>query len=90
MGKTMKRFESMLTSQGRTYIPAAIREKLGLQPGSRVEWYERGDNVIVRRASKYSSQDIHDALFDTPPKRQGADRMDDGIRSRLSEKHARN
>ncbi|MCY4562906.1 MAG: hypothetical protein OXE40_00320 [Gammaproteobacteria bacterium] len=43
----------------------------------------------MRRASKYSSQDIHDALFSTPPKTRDVERMDDGIRSHLREKHAR-
>ena len=81
--------ESKLTSQGQISIPARIRQKLGLGPGSRVEWCERGNEVIVRRASKYSSQDIHDALFDAPPKSRAVEQMDDGIRVHLREKHAR-
>ena len=85
----MMRLESKLTSQGQISIPARIRQKLGLGPGSRVEWCERGEEVIVRRASKYSSQDIHDALFSTPPKARDVDQMDDGIRAHLREKHAR-
>ena len=87
--KTMSRLESKLTSQGQISIPARIRQKLGLGPGSRIQWCERGDEVIVRRASKYSSQDIHDALFNTPPKARTVDQMDEGIRAHLSEKHAR-
>ncbi|MDE2904461.1 MAG: AbrB/MazE/SpoVT family DNA-binding domain-containing protein [Acidobacteriota bacterium] len=48
--------ESKITSQRQVSIPARIRRKLGLTPGSRVEWCERGDEVIVRRASRYSSK----------------------------------
>ena len=60
----LERVGSKITSQGQVSIPAPIRQKLGLAPGSKVEWCVEGDDVIVRRAAKYSSQDIHDALFD--------------------------
>lgn len=54
-----------------------------------MEWRVRGDEVIVRRASKYTSQDIHDALFDAPPDPCTVDDMDKGIRAHLRKKHAR-
>ena len=46
-----------------------------------MEWCERGDEVIVRRASKYSSLDIHEAVFGKPPTRRSVEDMDEGIRS---------
>ena len=85
----MARTESKITSQGQISIPARIRQKLGLVPGSKVEWCEEGDDVIVRRASKYSSQDIHDVLFSVPPHRHSVDEMDEGIAAHLRQKHAR-
>lgn len=81
--------ESRITSQGQVSIPAPIRRKLGLTPGSTVEWRERGDDVIVRRASKYSSLDIHKAAFRTLPARKSIEDMDEGIRSRMRRTHAR-
>ena len=81
--------ESKITSQGRVSIPASIRKKLGLGPGSKVEWRERGDEVLIRRASKYSSQDIHDALFDAPTATHTVEEMDQGIRVHMPNKHAR-
>ena len=84
----MESIESKITSQGQVSIPARIRRKLGLAPGSRVEWCERGEEVILRRASKYSSLDIHEAVFDTPSARRSIEDMDDGIRS-LMQRHAR-
>ena len=81
--------ESRITSQGQVSIPAPIRRKLGLTPGSTVEWRERGDDVIVRRASKYSSLDIHKAAFQTRPARKSIEDMDEGIRSRMRRIHAR-
>ena len=47
----MERVESKITSQGQVSIPAPIRQKLGLTPGSKVEWCVQGDDVIVRRAA---------------------------------------
>lgn len=70
-------------------MPARIRRKLGLSPGSRIEWSERGDDVIVRRAAKYSSLDIHEAVFGEIPVRRSLDDMDEGIRSRMRRNHAR-
>ncbi len=85
----MKSIESKITSQGQVSVPARIRRKLGLTPGSTVEWCERGDEVVVRRASKYSSLDIHEAVFGAPPARRSVEDMDEGIRSHLRRTHAR-
>ena len=85
----MARTESKITSQGQVSIPVRIRHKLGLAPGSKVEWCERGDDVIVRRPSKYTSRDIHAALFATPPGRRSVADMDEGIRASVRAKHAR-
>ena len=85
----MERIKSKITSQGQVSIPAKIRQILGLGPGSKVEWRVRDDRVTVCRASKYTSEDIHDALFDAPPNPRTIDDMDEGIRRHLREKHAR-
>ena len=83
----MARIESKVTSRGRISIPAYIRHKLGLAPGSKVEWYERGDDVIVRRASKYASRDIHAVLFATPPSPRSTTDMGEGIRAHIRAKY---
>ena len=85
----MESIESRITSQGQVSVPARIRRKLGLTPGSIVEWCERGDEVVVRRASKYSSLDIHEAVFSAAPARRSVEDMDEGIRSHLRRTHAR-
>ena len=85
----MERSESKITSQGQVSIPARIRRKLGLTPGSKVEWCERGEEVVVRRASKYSSLDIHKAVFRRPPGRRSIEDMEAGVRSHLRRTHAR-
>ena len=60
-----------------------------MAPGASVEWRVQGDAVIVRRTGRYTSRDIHDALFVTPPARQTVDDMEEGIRTHLRRKHQR-
>lgn len=54
---------SKLTAQGQISVPSEVRKKLGVGPGSVLEWEEKGGEVVVRRAGRYSSADVHAALF---------------------------
>ena len=69
--------------------PYEIREKLGLGPGSVLEWNEQGDQVIVRRAGRYASADIHAALFSDPEPGRHAPDSKAGIRKYIRRRHAR-
>ena len=40
-----------------------VRRKLGVGPGSVLEWQEDGDKIVVRRAARFNSADIHNAVF---------------------------
>lgn len=52
------------------YIHAnRIRRKLGIGPGSLLEWEAENEKIVVRRAGRYTSRDVHRALFATPPRR---------------------
>ena len=55
--------QSKLTAQGQISVPAQVRKKLGVGPGSILEWEERDDEVIVRRAGQYSAADVHRAFI---------------------------
>lgn len=85
----MESVESRITSKGQISVPAAVRRRLDLVPGARIEWLERDGEVIVRRASQFSSQDIHRAVFSKKPKAASSAAMDAGIRAHLKKKHAR-
>ena len=81
---------SKLTAQGQISVPAEVRRKLGVGPGSVLEWDEHGDQIVVRRAGRYSSEDIHKALFpDGPPKRRSLEELKTGIRRHIRKKFAR-
>ncbi|HEY2410327.1 MAG TPA: AbrB/MazE/SpoVT family DNA-binding domain-containing protein [Polyangiaceae bacterium] len=81
---------SKLTAQGQISVPAEVRRKLGLAPGSVLEWEEEEGHVIVRRAGKHTSDELHAALF--PGKRPGAQSLShlkDGVRAAVRKRHAR-
>jgi AbrB family looped-hinge helix DNA binding protein len=81
--------KSKLTAQGQISVPAEVRQKLGVGPGSVLEWDEEDDHIIVRRAGRYTSQEIHQALFpDAAPGGPSAD-VKAGIRKYMRKKHAR-
>jgi len=59
---------SKLTAQGQISVPAEVRRRLGIGPGSILEWDEDGEQIVVRRAGRYTSEDVHRALFLEPLK----------------------
>jgi antitoxin PrlF len=80
---------SKVTAQGQISVPAEVRRKLGVGPGSVLEWDEQDDQVVVRRAGRYTSQDVHNALFPKKaPKGKPAD-VKDAIRTYIRKRHAR-
>jgi AbrB family looped-hinge helix DNA binding protein len=81
---------SRLTAQGQISIPAEVRRRLGLTPGSVLEWDAEGDRVFVRRVGKYTWEDIRKAIFpDGPPRRRSIKEMDEGIAEYMRQKYAR-
>lgn len=81
--------QSKLTSQGQISVPAEVRKKLGVGPGSVLEWDEEDNRVVVRRAGRYSSEQVHDALFPEKGPRKSPGDVKEGIRKYISKRHAR-
>jgi antitoxin PrlF len=80
---------SKLTAQGQISVPADVRRKLGVGPGSVLEWEEDGNQIVVRRAGRFSSEDIHRALFGAhPPERRTPAEMREGIRRYMRTRYA--
>jgi antitoxin PrlF len=81
---------SKVTAQGQISVPAEVRKKLGIGPGSVLEWHEQDGQVVVRRAGRFSSGDMHEALFATSkPKAKRAPDVKDAIRKYIRRRHAR-
>jgi antitoxin PrlF len=82
--------QSKVTAQGQISVPVEVRRKLGIGPGSVLEWNEEDGRMIVRRAGQYTSEDIHKAIFGSKrPARQSVADMDEGIRRYMRKRYAR-
>jgi AbrB family looped-hinge helix DNA binding protein len=81
--------QSKVTAQGQISVPVEVRKKLGVGPGSVLEWDEQGDQVVVRRAGRYSSEQIHQAIFPEKEVRQKSVDVKVGIRKYIRKRHAR-
>jgi AbrB family looped-hinge helix DNA binding protein len=82
--------QSKVTSQGQISVPVKVREKLGIGPGSVLEWDEDGDRIVVRRVGRYTSEDIHRAVFgDKKPEPKTLAELKESIGDYVRERYAR-
>jgi AbrB family looped-hinge helix DNA binding protein len=79
---------SKLTGQGQISVPAEVRRKLGVGPGSVLEWVEDGEQVVVRRVGRYTSEDVHRSLFPTPPRTRTLAELKEGVRRNVKRRRA--
>ncbi len=81
---------SKLTAQGQISVPAEVRRKLGLAPGSVIEWEQDGERIVVRRAGRYSFTDIRSSLFPRgAPRPRKLKELKEGIKAHVKKRHAR-
>ncbi len=81
---------SKLTAQGQISVPSEVRKKLGVGPGSVLEWDEQGDQIVVRRASRYGWDEVRKALFPNgPPRSHTLDELNDGKKAYIRRQYAR-
>jgi len=80
---------SKLTAQGQISVPGEIRRRLGIGPGSVLEWDEDGEKIVVRRAGRYTSEDVHRALFEKAPEPRTLEELKEGVRKYVKGRHAR-
>ena len=81
---------SKVTSQGQVSIPVEVRKRLGIVPGSTLEWDEQDGQITLRRSGTFSSEEIHRVLFPdgTPVARTDED-LREGIKQYVRERYAR-
>ena len=81
--------QSRLTAQGQISVPAKVRRRLGIGPGSVLEWDEAGDQIVVRRVGRYTSEEVHRALFAAPPAAKTLADLKEGVRQDIRRRRAR-
>ena len=79
---------SKLTSQGQISVPAEVRKRLGIGPGSVIEWTEQGNQVTVsKRGGDVTFALLNDKLFpDGARKTATVEEMDESIARGIREK----
>jgi AbrB family looped-hinge helix DNA binding protein len=80
---------SKVTAQGQISVPSEVRRKLGIGPGSVLEWEEDGERIVVRRAGRHTSQEVHRALFPRRPRPRTLEELEEGPRRYVRGRHAR-
>ena len=82
--------QSKLNPRGQICVPTEVRKKLGVAPGSILEWDEKDNEIIVRRTGRHTSADVHETLFpDGSPERKASASVKEGIRKHIRRRHAR-
>ena len=82
--------QSKVTAQGQISVPLEVRRRLGIGPGSVLEWDQDGETIVVRRAGRFSSEQIHRAVFSQGVKRgRTLNDLREGIRKRMRARRAR-
>ena len=79
---------SKLTAQGQISVPAEVRCRLGIGPGSLLEWDAEEDQIVVRRAGRHTSEEVHRALFAKTPQRRTLKELKEGIPKYVRDRHA--
>lgn len=81
-----------VSSKGQVVIPKAVRDRLGLTPGTPLEIEERGDVILLREARGRKRYTVDDLLalprhFTAPPKSEAeiAEALDEDPRRRWRE-----
>ncbi len=79
--------KSTISSKGQITVPVAIRQALGLRPGTAVVFEQRPEGALLRRAQ--AAQHPVDALFGTLPLRSGVDALMGSLRGGTARPTAR-
>ena len=62
---------------------------MGVGPGSVIEWVEQNDEIVVRKAGRNTSVDVHRVLFPEGEAPSSDTSVKEGIRKYVRRKHAR-
>jgi antitoxin PrlF len=81
--------QSKVTAQGQISVPAEVRRKLGLGPGSVLEWNAEGEKIVVKRATLHSSQELHQKVFGQSTDVKSISELKEGIKQNMQKRYAK-
>lgn len=59
--------ESTMTSKGQIVVPAKLRRRYGLKPGTKVYFIERNDEILFQPLTKETIRSVHGMLKSKTP-----------------------
>jgi antitoxin PrlF len=78
-----------LTSKGQLTVPKEIRDRLGLDAGSILEFAILPDNTLTARPVKPDARNIRGLLHSPRPAPPTVEQMDEAVAAGLRKRHAR-
>jgi bifunctional DNA-binding transcriptional regulator/antitoxin component of YhaV-PrlF toxin-antitoxin module len=88
-GRISRVAKSQLTEQGLVTVPAEVLRRLGVDPDSTLDWYDDGEHITIRRGGGVTSAEVHEAVFQAPPKARALEALREGLRTQVRRKRAR-
>lgn len=82
-------YHSTVTAKGQTTIPKAIREKLNLKPGDRIDFVVEADGRVVLRPRNKRLEDFIGILHRPGQRPISVEEMDEGIAKAAAERYER-
>ena len=80
---------SRITAQGQISLPAVVRKKLGVGAGAVLEWTEQDGHIVVSKAGRYTSAEVHGALFGAGASIKSTTDVKQGLKRYMRKRHAR-
>jgi bifunctional DNA-binding transcriptional regulator/antitoxin component of YhaV-PrlF toxin-antitoxin module len=86
----MRIMRSRITADGDISVPAEVMRCLGVGPGAVLTWEMREGEVVLRRVTTHTSEEVHAALFGPSGADPGAAAdVKRGVRTYVQRRHVR-
>ena len=66
IGPAIPRWEGVVTTKGQVVIPASLRTRYGIEPGTQVRFEDTPDGILVRPVTKEFIRSVMGLLKDVP------------------------
>lgn len=84
-----ERYLGKVTSKGQTTVPKEVRDFLGIEEGTQVEWTVDADKAIVRPRKKLRAVDLAGMLGPSPVGPVTVEEMNEAIGDAIVERYER-
>lgn len=80
--------QAQIGPKGEVPLPADVRERLGLKPGDRMEFFVRDNGTVVMIPLRHKAIDLF-GMLPRPPRAISLEEMDEAIEQEAAERAAK-